>query len=251
MSDHEEIGKRLSDARQKKKLSVEAASRATRIQSSMITALEEGKADSMMSRVYVVLFLKKYAKLLDLDPEALAREYKSSFKGEEKQIFDIKKDPPEGSFAGPKILEIAIYVLTGALVISVIFISTAKLRLFYRAGRKVTAQKITPSPASSKAKNASAFPIAPDEKITLRIKGENESWLRVNSDGKKVFEGILKKNESKELTGDNELELWVGRLEVLDFYVNGKSTGKLGNGTVKGVKISKEGIKIGKDWIVK
>ena len=90
MKTPKEIGELLKNARQKKNLTIEKVAIANRIQFHIIEALENGTADNNLSQVYVLLFLKKYALFLHLDADSVVADYKASYMGEEKQVFDVK-----------------------------------------------------------------------------------------------------------------------------------------------------------------
>ena len=90
MTDSKEIGKILREARQKKGLSVDKVYKQTHIQPNVIEAIEEGRIDEALDRVYALLFLKKYALFLGLDAGSLAAGYKTLHADKEELVLDIK-----------------------------------------------------------------------------------------------------------------------------------------------------------------
>jgi len=67
MKNPKEIGEILKAARQKKGLTIDEAYNKTRIQPKIIRALEAGQIGEVLDKIYVLLFLKKYALFLGLD----------------------------------------------------------------------------------------------------------------------------------------------------------------------------------------
>ncbi|MDC3416332.1 helix-turn-helix domain-containing protein [Aquibacillus salsiterrae] len=71
-----EIGTRLKEAREQKKLSLEDVQKITKIQTRYLQAIEKGNFDIMPGNFYVRAFIKEYATAVDLDPDQLMDEYK-------------------------------------------------------------------------------------------------------------------------------------------------------------------------------
>ena len=61
------IGEMLRQAREKKSITVEQAQKQTHIHSTVITALEEGRCDDILTPNYVKSFLKEYSNYLGFD----------------------------------------------------------------------------------------------------------------------------------------------------------------------------------------
>ena len=72
-----ELGKRLREAREEKKISLDELQAITKIQKRYLIAIEEGNYSIMPGSFYVRAFIKQYAEAVGLDPEALFEEYKS------------------------------------------------------------------------------------------------------------------------------------------------------------------------------
>ena len=88
------------------------------------------------------------------------------------------------------------------------------------------------------------FPtIKPDDPMMLEVRATTDVWMRVVSDGKLLFESILKQGEKEHWVSDRFLELKFGRPEGVELGINGYSLGKPGKGKVKEVRITREGMK--------
>ena len=256
MKSPKEIGEILKEARQKKGLNFDKIYKATRMQASIVRAFEEGRAEEILDRVYVLLFLKKYASLLDLNADGLARDYKASLSEHKTENLDVVGDKE----AIEKNIEMQKWVtLAGSLVLvfMVVFFSLffgLKLKSFYRT-RKSTQVKATETvkPVKiTKPPEATSFPVIPKNRpIKLALHGTDEVWMKVSKDGHVVFVGTLSKNATREWIAKDSIELWVGRAEALRFTINGVSLGKIGEGNIKTIQISKDGLKLRNKWLFK
>ena len=74
------IGELLQSEREKKGLSLNDVENATKIRARYIQALETERFEIIPGEVYRLGFLKNYARLLNLDPEAMIVRYKSVYR---------------------------------------------------------------------------------------------------------------------------------------------------------------------------
>lgn len=72
-----ELGARLKEAREAKKLTIDDIQKVTKIQSRYIQAIEKGNYDVMPGSFYVRAFIKEYATAVDLDPDELMEEHEA------------------------------------------------------------------------------------------------------------------------------------------------------------------------------
>ena len=70
-----EIGERLREAREKKGLTLEQAQKQTRIHSTVLSALEDGRCDDILTSNYVKSFLKEYSNYLGFDHQKMVGDY--------------------------------------------------------------------------------------------------------------------------------------------------------------------------------
>lgn len=85
------IGQRLKDARLAKGLSLEDVSRATKIRTSFLIAIEKGEYIKLPSSSYAVGFVQNYAEFLELPKKEITALFRREFDGEK-----IYKVLPEG-----------------------------------------------------------------------------------------------------------------------------------------------------------
>ncbi len=62
----------------------------------------------------------------------------------------------------------------------------------------------------------------------LTAKISQDSWVRVDVDGKRTFEGVLKAGQTQTWTGKDDVFLWVGNAGGVNVVYNGKDLGALG-----------------------
>jgi cytoskeletal protein RodZ len=72
-----ELGNRLKEAREAKRLSLDDLQNATKIQKRYLIGIEEGNYDMMPGKFYVRAFIKQYCEAVGLDPEIIVEEYKN------------------------------------------------------------------------------------------------------------------------------------------------------------------------------
>lgn len=91
----DELGSLLREAREAKGLTLAEAQQATRINSSFLEALEDGRYDLLPTQVHVRGYLRNYAKYLELDPKPLLDRYelnKDNFRNQ-KQPVNVEEIP--------------------------------------------------------------------------------------------------------------------------------------------------------------
>ncbi|MBN1353124.1 MAG: DUF4115 domain-containing protein [Candidatus Omnitrophica bacterium] len=249
-----EIGDILSRARHDKGITLEKVHKVTRIQPRIIEAFEKGVADQILNnKVYSILFLRKYASFLGLNADELAARYKASYKDDESKKLDLTDHLPEKELDFRKWVAAAVFLLLAFISIHLTFVLGSKLiALFHNMSVKKT--------ASAKAKKIDVkkedksdpqrFYIPKDKPIILSLRSTNDVWMKVKKDGRTVFEGTLSKGASKEWLADDHVDLWAGRAEALEIEINGFPTGKIGEGNIKNIRISRQGLKINNKWLL-
>ena len=89
----ENIGKRLQKARRCKEISLHQVSEETKINKEYLEALEKEEYDVFPAKVYVVSFIRSYARYLGLDAEAFVHIYKKEHSGR-KDKMDLNPEFP-------------------------------------------------------------------------------------------------------------------------------------------------------------
>jgi transcriptional regulator with XRE-family HTH domain len=260
------IGERLRAERVRRKRSIDDISRETRISPKMLEAIEREDFERLPGLLFTRNFVKQYALALGLDAEPLLAELPR---------VDVANSPmPQAPSRMP--LELwdsswngavsSVLWLILALVASVTAYVHFNRPLETRAGAKAaipaaqaghTAAGPAPSvpvqagrPVSTKAPVrtvAETPPPAADlsdnrHKVKVFITAHADTWIQVSADGKTVFTGTLKPNESREISGDEMVRLLAGNAGGITISLNGRTLDPLGtSGQVKEVRLTEGG----------
>ncbi|MBI3008077.1 MAG: helix-turn-helix domain-containing protein [Candidatus Omnitrophica bacterium] len=254
----ESIGRDLRVAREKKGISLDDASSQTKIHRNILEALEKGTADEMLSPTYVKSFLKQYCLYLGINPEpALARYTYIHPEGAPQELI-IRPKETSPKIDMTKLLFPVVAVLVCAVVVSLAYYGLTVLKKTHLLEKKkkqeivvsrqevprVPKEALKPEPAK-KVKAVEPVPAPPkNEPIILTVRATKDVWLQVKSDGKKMFEEVLKEGSSEKWEANEKIELWVGKAEGLELERNGQPLGSLGYGIIKNILITREDMKI-------
>ena len=81
--------------------------------------------------------------------------------------------------------------------------------------------------------------------IHLELRATSEAWVRVVSDGKTVFSGVLQPNEARVFEGKASMTLRTGNAAALAATYNGKPLGELGpEGQVRTIQFTSSGFQV-------
>lgn len=247
----ESIGSELRQARQAKDISIEQAQKDTRIHSKILKALEEDRLNQAASSpVYIKSFIKKYGDYLGLDGASLADEYIKKHPKPTEQVFTLRGKAVPFKFPLKRLASIAAAILIIFFGFRLLALVGSKLKDNFKSRPKVTKKvdvgrtKKTPKTIPSVAKVPIATQIKKGEGLLLTIKARKDVWLKVISDGTVIYEDILKKGSQENWQAKKSLKISTGRAEALNAELNGARLGPLGKGVVKGILITKDGLKL-------
>lgn len=269
------IGEKLKKTRESRSLTIEQVQKQTRIHSSVLIALEEGRCDKMLTPTYVKSFLKKYSSHLGLDVKELMDEYLSAHpelrSQESPPSTQIKADVSgrkgidiEAVFrkarpwiAGLAVLS-AIVLLVGGVtkffadrnrvrIVMAPKSDSTKARNAKQANQKPAAKK-SPAPAKDTAKNrvnpqkiSEPFRHIPDNQpLNLVIKAKRDVFIGASADGETVFKKLLRKGASETIIADLSINLYIARAESTALTINGKTI-NAGKGLIKDLEITRKG----------
>lgn len=279
----QKAGERLKTVRQEKGYSLEEVSKKTKISTSILRALEEGRLDNI-NPVYLRGFLKLYCRFLGLDWESFVKEYSltSSPKAAAPKSTSNPKETepqraPKESFSAflfikknKRIIKIIISAIV-ALLLVVVFLKgflflikrLPKVRPLKKQSQQTTPKKAHPAavraaekpqgtPPQKVVKNVSAQSAASAHKepvsrtIVLVIRAKEDSFLKVKVDGQMVYQSALRKGKAETWTAKDKIELSVGNAGGLVLEINGKIFSSLGRSgqSIKNILITSEGLKI-------
>jgi len=237
------IGERLKNAREKKGLAIDQVQKQTHIYSTILTALEEGRCDEILTKTYVKSFLKKYSHYLGLDSSDILKQY-----------IRIHPEEPTKSTVNIDLIEVKrndifsrfIHIISFALLL------IAFLSLMTFLGKKLIPSSKKPKTVKtvSIAKNK-PIPAVPQQisipkKVPLDVvlKVKQPVMVGIKKDGMLLFKRVMPKGSIKSLTADEKVEIYVAKAEAIEIILNNKSLGSPGRGVIKNLEITRKGIRI-------
>jgi len=217
------VGEMLRRERVKSGLDLERISRETKIPARLLQAIEQEEFDKLPGRVFAISFVRQYAHTLGLDEDQVIADLREQ-----------QEPPPPPAVAPPEppkrksVQPVALAIAAG--VILLLFAHA----LWQRSqDQPEVAQQETPAPAAPAASNpvpaqAAVEPIAAPATMRLVLTANDPAWVTAKRDGRTVFAGVLKPNDTKALEGDGNYQLVVGNAGAVDITLNGKPIGPLG-----------------------
>ncbi|HAJ57157.1 MAG TPA: hypothetical protein DCL35_05245 [Candidatus Omnitrophica bacterium] len=268
--DNKSIGFILKEARLARQLSLEQASKDTKIHVNILKSIEADDFSSL-GAVYAKSFLKIYAEYLGLNKEEVvpgSKNLQGPVEARPGRQAQFSADTDRGcgvlaqtfigvfrkvNFRQVAILFLVIILLTGLTK----FIKYRKREQSVAKKAEAVKQDIKKPqvPAKSSVPLAAKNTVAPKpkrdavsarEKMVLTIKAKNRNWLQVKIDGKIVFQGILAKSSSETWSASDRFELWVGDAGALVLEFNGQILDRIGRPgqTLKYVLLTRSGLSI-------
>lgn len=286
MSSQFGIGEKLRAERIRRKRSIEDISRETRIAPRMLQAIEKEDFNSLPGLLFARNFVKQYALALGLDPEPIVAELphidisKAQMPeppARPKRTAEIWDPEWNGAISSFVWFAVAIAAGVAAYVHFNRPLDTATPARNSRAAAAVVQTSRQPGAAAAEKSQtaptrvAQPVPAAPDSarnqpvqspspesakpaaddnaagrKVNVSITAHADSWIEVTSDGRTVFTGTLKPNESREISGNEMVKLVAGNAGGITVSLNGRTLDPLGAaGQVKVLRLTEEGLQAG------
>lgn len=251
------IGEKLKNARERKNLTIEQVQKQTRIHSTVLAALEEGRCDELLTYTYVRSFLSKYAGYLGLDPKETVKEYASLHS--EEPDFQKASESNKVDAQGLEVVSKFIYVISFVLLLVALVSLTAFLwkkvtptvaRSLKPKRALVKTVQVVPQKTKTQALSKTAAKTPPQTAIPkkgpfkLDLKIRQKVLVEIKKDGVLIFKRSLPKGTVESLTANDKIELYVARAEAIELVLNGRSLGSPGKGIIKNLEITAKGIRI-------
>jgi cytoskeletal protein RodZ len=247
-----EIGNYLRQTREERLLTIEQVAEKTMIQPRHLRAIEQGKLNQLPEPIYTQGFIKRYGEMLGLDGSKLASAF--PLESTLRPINPAWKDSPAAQLR-PIHLYAAYVLLIVAAVSGLSYLMNRSTS--WVTGRDYIEQ---PAPASSPkagesgastqpsaSPNATSAPgstvatpaVPSSQPVKVDVTLTAQSWLRIDIDGKTVFQGILPEGTQKTWTADSTLKVRAGNAgAVMVAYNNGQAQRMGAPGAVEEVTFS-------------
>jgi cytoskeletal protein RodZ len=232
------VGRALQQARIAAGLTVDDVSSATRVRIAIVHAIEADDFAPCGGDVYARGHIRTLARAVHLDPGPLIERYDAEHGGRPAPtpaapLFEAERIRPERR--GPN--------WTAAMVAAIVAVIGFVGFTAFKGGdsgndaKSQVAEGATPSaktasPTPKKDKPAppksepsdSAIAAAPQDKVTVQVSAPNgRSWISAKDhNGRMLFDGLLKKGESKTFQDSSKINLILGDAGAIQLYVNGK-----------------------------
>jgi cytoskeletal protein RodZ len=257
------IGQKLKEARGRKNVTLIQAQQQTHIHSTVLTALEDGRCDEILTATYVKSFLKKYATYLGLDARQCLSEYAALHPEDNNQIVKTQsleskdiKSPLDLS----KTIDIARKVLIVMVVLFAAIFLWKKMVEYIKRPKPVSVvravnkkakrsnEKTGQKKESQKEKNKeleglTQISIPKKEPLSLVLRTNRSVLVRIKKDGVLMFRSVLPKNTVETITADDSINIYVAKAEAIDLTLNGKAMGSPGRGIINDLEITRKGVK--------
>ncbi|MER6473306.1 helix-turn-helix domain-containing protein [Streptomyces collinus] len=233
------VGRALQQARIAAGLTVDAVSSATRVRIAIVHAIEADDFAPCGGDVYARGHIRTLARAVHLDPAPLIARFDAEHGGRPAPtpaapLFEAERIRPERR--GPN--------WTAAMVAAIVAVVGFVGFTAFKGGgdgndaKSQVAEGVTTKPGKAasatpkKDKPAdptpeasdSAIAAAPQDKVTVKVTAPGgRSWISAKDhNGRMLFDGLLKKGESKTFQDNSKINLILGDAGAIQLYVNGK-----------------------------
>jgi cytoskeletal protein RodZ len=243
--DRPSVGHALAQARIAAGLSIDEVSTSTRVRVPIVQSIEQDDFSRCGGDVYARGHIRTLARAVGLDPEPLIAQYAAEHGTE------VVPAPVAPLYSAEKIRSEPrrpnwTAAMVAAIVAVIGFVGyTASTGNDNGNGAKADPAPPTPSSTATTPTTqttqgtlpptpdptGSAIAAAPPGKVTVKISAEGGvSWVQATDhNGKRLFQGSLKKGDSQTFTDDKKIKLVVGNAGAVQLFVNGKDLGAAGD----------------------
>ncbi len=223
------FGVRLRETRESYGITLEQVEAETKIRKLYVEALENENFSILPPQVYAVGFVKRYAKMLNLDGDALSKEFKRLAYPE--VIDEFVQEKPVKEKRKMNLPSLPYKNMALAVVFLLLAIWAGNLFADY-LGNRVKNSEPTP-PVKVGIKNPSV-PNQPGKtesnqiKLQIKVKPDMECWVRVVADGQNKLSATMKDSQEQTFTADEKIYIRLGNAGAVDIIVNDKPIESLG-----------------------
>lgn len=274
-------GERLRQQRVANGMDLSRIAEDTRISVRYLQAIEDGEWHVLPGAIFARSFARQYARYVGLDEASIEAEVQATFQNEP-QLPQL--DPaPRGSIPLPKLREVLerlmpswdrmpkpfLSLATALVVCSGVYVGWQKLVLGPPEGQQIAADPARNMPPTklSTGQDSSSTPVSVETAsqasgtgtteialavpagttggISVRIVAQQETWVSITANGKRLFAGTLRPNEARQLSGVESAKMVIGNAGGVEVIKDGQSIGPIGPpGQVRVVLITPQGPQI-------
>ncbi|MBR0261605.1 MAG: helix-turn-helix domain-containing protein [Selenomonadaceae bacterium] len=256
------VGYTLRQERERQNLSISDIEQGTSIRALYIEAIENGEYDKLPGAIYTKGFIKNYAKFLEMDVDAVAKEFATdmaelSAEAEaanaapvaeetvpEKKV-EVKPVKPEKKSIGYSIHDEGRGSSSKLIVAAVVLIAAVAGGLWsWLSGSEGDVAKVNPpteqtqpvatepapktDPTPVASANPEPQPKQPSDKVEIQARFNDRCWALVTVDGAVVQEGVVEGGQTISWEGKENITFRLGNAGAVEFFQDGKSLGVQG-----------------------
>jgi cytoskeletal protein RodZ len=218
------FGERLKREREMREVSLEELTKATRISTRFLLALENEDWEKLPGGVFGHGFVRTIARYLGLDEESLLGEYDMARGG---QALAEPAKPEERIPSPPKWLPMAAVVVVLLIVIALFYAGRYGWRR-YAAHRAAKQSAVSSSPAAASQNSSSPGATASDSSLDLSVSTSATTRVRVMADGKLLLDTELPAGETRHFSAKQQFEVTAGDSSAVLLELNGQAMPPLG-----------------------
>ncbi len=256
------FGEHLQREREMRGVSLDEISAATRISTRFLEAMEDEQWERLPGGVFNRGFVRAVARFLGLDEENLVAEYATAARDRTDLAAAALRSPaPESSPPGALWLAILLVLL----IIAGGWLGLRRYATFRaaRAARNAQAAQMVPSappdlvPQSAQAASSGAAPMRVSASTTLTaglqpsgapldlvVAAGRRATVTIVADGKKVFDGQMKKEQSQRFAAQESFDVSTSNSSAVLLELNGQTVAPIGPpGRPGKVKLTRKDLK--------
>jgi len=218
------FGERLKREREMREVSLEELTKATRISTRFLLALENEDWEKLPGGVFGHGFVRTIARYLGLDEESLLGEYDMARGG---QALAEPAKPEERIPSPPKWLPMAAVAVVLLIVIALFYAGRYGWRR-YAAHRAAKQSAVSSSPAAASQNNSSPGASPADSSLDLSVSTSATTRVRVMADGKLLLDTELPAGETRHFSAKQQFEVTAGDSSAVLLELNGQAMPPLG-----------------------
>jgi cytoskeleton protein RodZ len=243
------FGEELRRERVIRDISLEEISQSTKISLRLLRALEDSDLRKLPAPTFTRGFIRAYARHLGIDPEEKVNAYLADMAGETPEAPSGKKARPRSRFwRGRRSTAGTIVTVVAAVLLLLGMIASPARRPKPPSQRQFAAPKASPvvlknvsisneappaivretNPAVPAASAESPPSPAPASGISLLLQFDQDSWAKLEADGRTVLNGIVRRGQKRSFQALTGFRISLGNAGGVRISVDGHALDPLG-----------------------
>jgi cytoskeleton protein RodZ len=236
------FGEELRRERIIRDISLEEISQATKISVRLLKALEESDLKNLPAPTFTRGFIRAYARHLGIDPEEKVNAYLADLAGDSSEAPVPKKARPRSRFwRGRRSTAGTIVGVVTAVLVLLGMIASPERRGKPSHERLIAAPKASPvvlknvavsnepTPVREEPAAAANRPAASSGAIALVLHFDQDSWTRLEADGRTVLNALVRRGETRRFEAHRGFRISLGNAGGVRISVDGRALDPLGD----------------------